>query len=1045
MSLNNFKSLPSFIFRTHLNPFDEFIKLIDEVGDFDIFSSPFKNYFQHPYFKEAIFIASPGLFMQLENLFANKIKDATQIENLTVTLYKYFARIHQRATPFGLFSACSVGNVADTTKFILLDYHRNARIDMTVIGEIINRVLSSKGNRNHLIFYPNSSIYYLNNKLRYVEYRMNDELKKSFHTIETENNEYLQKILDAAYAGENIDSLVASIQDVEITADEAIEYIHTLIDNQLLVSNLEPKLTSKDALNDLLIVIKEISNEYELYKQLIHVQQLLLIYNTSSEKHLFQLVEINKIINEILHFKNIKSAIQVDTYLNSESTLSKDFIQDIKSGVELLVCLSAEKRSINLESFKTEFIKKYEQQQVPLVTILDSELGLNFNDFSTVGNSESPLVDTIDLTDKSMNVHLNTTEIGTYKQLLYNQYLLNNKNNIELDEIWINKIKQSNQHKLAKLPNLFSTLINIYTSKKEDSKTFQYYIQQVSAHPISRLINRFSHTSKKIENLVQDLSLLAASHLDEEVIYAEIIHLPESRLGNIMLRAATTQYEIPYLSNSAVNSEFQININDIVVFIHENKIKLKSKKLNKIIIPSLNTAYNFHKSTLPIFKFLGILQYQNFSHISWDWAHLSYNVSLPRVSFKNQILSPACWNITVDAIKIDAKSEVISIQDMIEYFSKLKVPNYILLVEGEDELIFDLSLAISYRILFTILNKSNRLFIKEYLSAIDCVTKHQQAVKHHLDLILFFNKKFEKLSNKSVYPALIANIESDTIKRYFSLGSEWLYVKIYTGEKTSDDFLIQIIYPLCNYLISKKIIKKWFFVRYKDPDTHLRIRFFNDEQVDFWKLVVDQLKIHVMEWQNQQLIHKVEYVTYQREIERYSLNNIEFAEDLFCIHSNMITSLLVALGEELLTDKRWLLVIKSIDLLLANFSYSIEERKLLLQQMVSSYENEFKLQVNDKKQISTQYRNHKTIIDNLLNVDQNDDFKFILEDFSIQSKICIDNRFNDIKEDKFKNEFVWNIIHMMCNRSFNSNQRKHELIIYQYLFNYYKSKYERNK
>ncbi len=63
------------------------------------------------------------------------------------------------------------------------------------------------------------------------------------------------------------------------------------------------------------------------------------------------------------------------------------------------------------------------------------------------------------------------------------------------------------------------------------------------------------------------------------------------------------------------------------------------------------------------------------------------------------------------------------------------------------------------------------------------------------------------------------------MKRDFCIGSEWLFYKIYTGVTTADHILLEKLYPIILELNEKKLILKWFFIRYKDTDDHLRIRF----------------------------------------------------------------------------------------------------------------------------------------------------------------------------------------------------------------------------
>ena len=63
-----------------------------------------------------------------------------------------------------------------------------------------------------------------------------------------------------------------------------------------------------------------------------------------------------------------------------------------------------------------------------------------------------------------------------------------------------------------------------------------------------------------------------------------------------------------------------------------------------------------------------------------------------------------------------------------------------------------------------------------------------------------------------------------TSKRTFYPGDEWLYFKLYTGIKTADDILIRSVFPVVKKLMREEIITKFFFLRYSDPDFHIRFR-----------------------------------------------------------------------------------------------------------------------------------------------------------------------------------------------------------------------------
>ena len=68
-------------------------------------------------------------------------------------------------------------------------------------------------------------------------------------------------------------------------------------------------------------------------------------------------------------------------------------------------------------------------------------------------------------------------------------------------------------------------------------------------------------------------------------------------------------------------------------------------------------------------------------------------------------------------------------------------------------------------------------------------------------------------------------MKQQTVKRIFIPCDEWVYYKIYSGSRMADIILTDIIKPISRRFLSADIIDKWFFIRYSDPDPHLRVRF----------------------------------------------------------------------------------------------------------------------------------------------------------------------------------------------------------------------------
>lgn len=277
------------------------------------------------------------------------------------------------------------------------------------------------------------------------------------------------------------------------------------------------------------------------------------------------------------------------------------------------------------------------------------------------------------------------------------------------------------------------------------------------------------------------------------------------------------------------------------------------------------------------------------------------------------------------------------------------------------------------------------------------------------------------------------------MNRVFSLGSEWVYFKIYSGYKIADVILLEYLNEKIEFLTSQNIIKKWFFIRYNDSDSHLRIRF-QVNKVDDVFHVVKELNPVFEDLLHKNFIWKVQNDTYLREMERYGLHTIEDSETLFYFDSKMIMDYL-SLKNNFKNDKTLLLFsFLSIDSFLNAFSLSTSEKLALLDDMQHGFKKEFNATKVLKTQLDKHYRELEKEISTVMNFDESYELSPLYEIINEKSS-NIQPIFQSIKENLEinLNSFLSSHIHMMINRQFTSRQREYETLIYDHLFRYYKT------
>ncbi len=274
------------------------------------------------------------------------------------------------------------------------------------------------------------------------------------------------------------------------------------------------------------------------------------------------------------------------------------------------------------------------------------------------------------------------------------------------------------------------------------------------------------------------------------------------------------------------------------------------------------------------------------------------------------------------------------------------------------------------------------------------------------------------------------------VKRRFIPGEQWLYLKIYTGIKTADIILEEVINPLTISLLEDKSIRHWFFIRYHDPQPHLRIRLYVNNFQNYYS-ILNKLTVALEKYIDSEEISNIINDTYIRELERYGEETISYAETLF-FHSSLFSlSFLWANDEE-----KIIAILFYIDQLLSQIGLSVNEKLQWIKDYNISFKEEFNADKRLNQQLDKKYRAFYPKFQDFLLSPESKEFRdVILENLHLSSdaleNIC--NSYDENTNPRTLQFFFQSIFHMAINRMFISEQRLFEMIIYDYLYRYYKT------
>jgi len=679
-------------------------------------------------FQEAIYLASPDLYKELKSwLDSEKELSSSQHQKLKNTILKYYIRMSTRCTPFGLFSGVGLGKFSNEN---LKQFNqetinkqktgnkqqsnnnqlRDTKLDMHLLVSLAKTLEKNSDIRHKLQYFSNNSIYKVGKKIRYVEYEYK-EGKREYIISSAPLSEELQQVLDFTKKGKTISETAKILINGEINHEDAAEFLEELIDNQVLVSELEPNVSGGDYLEILISVLNKIDAKKEV-GILANIKEKLNQVDLHFGNPVSLYSEIEELIASFQTDYQQKYLFQTDLYFKNEWNISNHWKKEIKKGLSFLNKINIVSKDTSIEHFKKAFYERFENQEMPLSYVLDTEIGIGYLQNNN-GKGIHPYLEDLKLphSQNRQDLQIQLTPFQRRLNEKLQEALLENQFTISLNEDDI----ESFEEKWNDLPETLSVMAEIIS----ENNTEKLYIENFGGSSAADLLGRFCSEKSGVQHLTKAITKKENQHNDDKVL-AEIIHLPEARIGNIIRRPTLRAYEIPYLAASVLPKENQIIVEDLYISLKNDRIILRSKKLNKEVKPYLTNAHNYHQNALPVYHFLGDLHSQNIrTGLYFNWGSLSQIYKfLPRVEYQNIILSKAQWKIT--------EKEIASLESIINHQSefllqieiwrkKRQIPQWIQWVKSDNTLPMNLENYDLAKLFIQTIKIGKSIIIEEFL------------------------------------------------------------------------------------------------------------------------------------------------------------------------------------------------------------------------------------------------------------------------------------------------------------------------------------------
>ena len=1090
---------------------------------------------ERPEVREALFVASPSLAEALD--VWRREPDGKKGRRAEQALVRYFLRMASRATPFGLFSGCSTAVLeagasagaasgagpapeagaaaaaagatdapapgagpaaAPPTRLTLAPraaYRRHTRLDMDYLFALCEELERDAGLRRELRYRPNSSLYRAGGRLRYAEARLDDKVR-SHHLVAVEASDYLEATLERARGGARAADLAAALvtadanAEVEISGEDADGFLTELIDSQVLVSDLSPPVTGPEAIHDLVDHLAGLEAGQEAARRLAAARDALAELDAGgvgapAGRYLAIAADLEALPAKV----EMARLFQVDMVKPPvEANLGPEVMAEIVRGIDLLRRLSGRTRQESLERFRKDFQERYgEQREAPLVEVLDEEIGIGFERASDVGAEASPLLRGLALSPPAGDT---SYPWGSHQSVLLAKLhaaQAGGLQQIELTAEDLDRMAPASAGDPQTFPDAFQVVATLAAASPEalDRGEFQLLLNGAAGPSGARLLGRFCHAEELLCGQTRQ-HLRAEEALHPDAIFAEIVHLPQGRIGNILSRPVMRDYEIPFLGRSGAPEERQIPITDLLVSVQGNRIVLRSRRLGREVIPRLTSAHNFSMRSLGLYRFLCTLQSQEISGgVGFSWGPLESAPFVPRITHGRLVLARAGWWMTEDEIKQLAKAEGAARYAAVQVWRQRRnLPRLVTLADGDNELLVDLDNALAIDAFVDVVEDRDRARLHELFPGPEALIARGPEGRFVHELVI----PFHRLPRPAAADAMAATAPESAVgaaagtaavtetataaqtaaaasapsgnglqvRRTFAPGSEWLYAKLYTGTATADRVLRDVLAPLVREASTAGWIDGWFFIRYGDPEWHLRVRFHGDPE-SLTGRVLPALHAGVRPLLDDGRLWKLQLDTYEREVERYGGPlAIGLVERLFQADSDAVLEILDMLEGDEGADVRWRLAFYGVDALLNDLGLDAETKLSVLGRMRQGFAQEFAgpadgdgknakaLQV----QLDQKFRAERPKLDPLLDAggDPENAFAPALEVLGRRSRAgapILDELRLLAADGKLQGklaDMAVSLAHMHVNRFIRSAARAHEMVLYDFLFQTHRSR-----
>lgn len=869
-------------------------------------------------------------------------------------LLRYLIRMSTRPTPYGLFAGVALVQWGAETDLSLAPARPRTRTrpDMAWLLHLVMEAESRPKVRRRLCYLANPRAFVRAGRVFLPEAAPMADTTGPAAAVSVRASNVVRGALALARAPIPHERLVAELATAPGATTEKVEkLIDELWRQTLLLTDLRPPLTEPSPAN---YVARRLRDNPAAADLLERLQAALL---GMAEWDALPIEEAAAAYRKLTARQDAKEAAaskpssQVDMALPLDgSRITRAVAEEAVRAAELLLRLTPLPVGLpHLDAYHRAFETRYgTEREVPLLELLDPNFGLG---------PPTPLHGAAPVRDPRKAALRQQTLYDLGITALREQQLV-----VELDEERLARLESWSPASETAPESLDLSLFVVARSATDvDDGRFQVVVgPNLGAIAAGRNLGRFTDLlGEEATTAMQEVGNAERSQ-HPDCLWTELGYLPHRfRSANVAVRPHPRPYEITIGTTPGRPSDNVIPLDELVVGTRGGRFYVRWPARGAQVLAC--TGHMLNNMQAPdVCRFLDDLRRDGRAQFSsFDWGSAASLPVLPRIQVGRIVLCLARW-------RVDARARAqLTVTRSAAFFSSLRkwrahwlVPRYVYLTFGDNRLLLDLddeAQADQLRAEIRHLSEDTQLLLQEALPAPEHAWAGGPGGRFITELMIPLVLQPERGSPEaaiSPWRPLPLLTVADRIR---PPGSDWLFAKLYCPRTFEDDLLTGPVGELCQQALAMGIAEDWFFIRYNDPEPHLRLRFRGNSE-----RLTKELLPQVCDWANQLLSEglctRLCFDTYDREVERFGgTAGTVAAEAIFGADSRAVIEMLRLIRGGLLELDMTSLAVLSIDNLLAGLGASEAERVAWYRERVAS-----------RTTAGEEYRRHKEVLRRLL-------------------------------------------------------------------------------